>query len=867
MKILKIQQRRKISLLLFLLFLILSLYPHFSPSTTTIATNNYPNKLNIKIETDLSKVKELSNFYENAFDCKLNDWDALKYKYDKNNNGIEDNFELKINNLKSINSQIEIDKNKKSIARNNIVKTTLTGENDNFDVNLNDEVLIIIQFSDNNYETAISYFKDLGGEIISRYTLINGFAGKINYRSLLDYCNLLRNSKTSFLIKESCSSKSNLYYMSRNMNLRPYVWKNLTYTGDYWSSIAIVDTGIDDSHKLFSNGYGNADFTHKIVGWADNLSISKPAGYITTKTPIDDMGHGSHCAGIASGFGYSGTDTVTNYTVYLSFDYLGYYTYEGYTYLTLSKFNVTSPGYVKILCNFSDFTPLDDIDLYAYLYRGGILKDSYAVTDDDWQHELSYLASDTDVGEHSLELRINFIDNTGDGLVFDPALAFRGLIQFPFDPPLYNSGDPWKGVAPNTHLVGVKVLNSTGYGTDIELLDGLEWIHNYGDIYNITVVSMSLGFSTSLPNVITAVNNLVKIDGLVVVVAAGNEGAGGNNIGSPGDADYVITVAAMNNADRVTDYSSSGGSLPSGNIKPDIMAPGGSSNEYQVLSVDTNDNDLEGLYPDGKSNDLYQASGTSMATPAVAGAVNLLIEAMGGHKNWNYTAIEAKRVKALLLMTATETYGLQRETDTSFSPSLNRGGKDIHEGYGRINIDAAIEAWTNDLTNNKINISVWLNTSQYNPSGKHAYAGFVNFVKGKSYLFNVSVSTGADYDLYIYNYTSNKYGDPIMVASSTSAIEGQDEIINFTAGFTGKCFVVVKAIGKGLPSAPEEEEEEDDSVSETEVFNIIEFLTSPLGLVMIAGIIAIIVVVVIITIKSSKKEKYDIDYITRTPLE
>jgi hypothetical protein len=219
-------------------------------------------------------------------------------------------------------------------------------------------------------------------------------------------------------------------------------------------------------------------------------------------------------------------------------------------------------------------------------------------------------------------------------------------------------------------------------------------------------------------------------------------------------------------------------------------------------------------------------------------------------------------------MTATETYPLKREYFTEYSPTLERGYKDVHEGYGRINIDAAIEAWTNNLTKyaNSKNINVWLNSSVYNSYGKHAYAGFVNCEKGDSYLINVTVPAGADYDLHIYNYTPNAYGEPIMNASSISAMEGQDEIINFTAGYTGKFFLVIKAIGKALPPAPEEEED-DDSVSETEVFNIIEFLTSPLGLVMIAGIIAIIVVVVIITIKSSKKEKFDIDYITRTSLE
>ena len=76
-----------------------------------------------------------------------------------------------------------------------------------------------------------------------------------------------------------------------------------------------------------------------------------------------------------------------------------------------------------------------------------------------------------------------------------------------------------------------------------------------------------------------AVNN-----GIVTVVSAGNAGGIGNNVGSPGDADNVITVAAMSNADRVTDYSSSGGSSYTGNTqKPDIIAPGGSYYNFSMF--------------------------------------------------------------------------------------------------------------------------------------------------------------------------------------------------------------------------------------------------------------------------------------------
>ena len=79
------------------------------------------------------------------------------------------------------------------------------------------------------------------------------------------------------------------------MNLRPYVGNTLSYTGDESSSIAVIDTGIDDSHSFFAPGYGDADFTKKIVGWSDQVN--------SIGSPYDDAGHGSHCAGITSGLG------------------------------------------------------------------------------------------------------------------------------------------------------------------------------------------------------------------------------------------------------------------------------------------------------------------------------------------------------------------------------------------------------------------------------------------------------------------------------------------------------------------------------------------------------------------------------------
>jgi len=239
------------------------------------------------------------------------------------------------------------------------------------------------------------------------------------------------------------------------------------------------------------------------------------------------------------------------------------------------------------------------------------------------------------------------VDGNGHGTHVAATIAGNGEAE----------GGRYEGVAPGADLWIGKVLGNNGSGPDDQIIAGMEWAAESG----ADVINMSLGepFPSDGTDLLSqAVNQLSESTGALFVVAAGNAGPREQTIAAPGSADLALTVGAVDGDDQAASFSSRGPRLGDMAIKPEIVAPG--VDVVSARAAGTSEGNLLDTY-------YTTLSGTSMATPHVAGAAALLAQE---HPGW-----DAARLKAQLVATN----------------KILTGEPVTSSGAGRVDVAAAVD--------------------------------------------------------------------------------------------------------------------------------------------------------------------------------
>ncbi len=241
--------------------------------------------------------------------------------------------------------------------------------------------------------------------------------------------------------------------------------------------------------------------------------------------------------------------------------------------------------------------------------------------------------------------RKNMYDDNGHGTFVSGVCSGSGAL----------SKFQYSGIAPKSKIISLKALDENGEATANKILDAMEWVFDNHKKKNIQVVCMSFGSEPLGQNdpIMLGAEALWK-DGVVVVAAAGNSGPEYQTIKSPGISKNIITVGGIddNRYDKfsykkeyfeIADFSSRGPALRG--VKPDLVAP-----SVDIISC-------------GTKNFYTTLSGTSVATPMVAGLCCLILE-----KDKNLAPNQVKN----LLLKSCQPLGFERNQEGFGIPNISK---------------------------------------------------------------------------------------------------------------------------------------------------------------------------------------------------
>ncbi|TDD59009.1 peptidase S8 [Kribbella antibiotica] len=368
-------------------------------------------------------------------------------------------------------------------------------------------------------------------------------------------------------------------------------------------STGVLDVDLFDVDELVRDGYGDsaAPQLPLIVKYAGGARTSSALTGTTTTRPLDSIGGAAVSAA---------KDQLPA------------------LWKSLSGAHALSGGVSKIWLDGKVRPVLDKSvpqigapDAWKAGYQGSGVQVAVLDTGVDAQHP--DLAGKVKEAQDFSDSATGPVDHFGHGTHVAATIAGTGA----------GAGGTRKGVAPQADLLIGKVLNDDGIGYDSWIIAGMEWAAAKG----AKVVNMSLGGEATdgTDPMSQAVNDITARTGTLFVVAAGNDGPSEETVGTPGSAASALTVGAVDRADKLAEFSSRGPRLGDGGLKPEITAPG-----VEIVAARA-----AGTAMGNPVDNLYTAaSGTSMATPHVAGAAALLAQQ---HPDW-----KADQLKNALVSTA-----------------------------------------------------------------------------------------------------------------------------------------------------------------------------------------------------------------------
>jgi serine protease AprX len=265
-----------------------------------------------------------------------------------------------------------------------------------------------------------------------------------------------------------------------------------------------------------------------------------------------------------------------------------------------------------------------------------------------------------------------------------------------------NLSGNYLSIAPQASLVIVRAFNGQGGGRYIDVISGLNWIVANRKKYNIRVINLSFGAPPESYYWNDPLNQAVMAAwqaGIVVVVAAGNEGPAPMTIDVPGNVPYVITTGALTDNytpynltdDRLASFSSAGPTYE-GFVKPEVISPGG----HMVASM-SSQSYLANIDPGSMAPtaQMFTMSGTSMAAAVTTGVVALMLQ--------SDPSLTPDNVKCRLLASA--------------RPAVTSAGtlaySVFQQGAGLINAVSAVDSSATGCANRGLNIAADLAGTQH----------------------------------------------------------------------------------------------------------------------------------------------------------